>query len=367
MRNYKEKFKQQAGLSLVELMIAMVLGLLLSGVAIQIFASNKSTYRLENELSRLQENGRFIVENMVKDIRMAGYNGCTSRTDNFTVNIIAEAPIPFTIDGTDSIRGYNNNNTGWLPAIDVGINLNDADNPDTTVVQGTDVLNIQRAANCGAHVAGTMAPSNVNLEVTSPNGCDFEQNQVVMVTDCTAADVYQVSNDAEMAIASGKQTVSHSDGGGTGPNTTDDLSKAYGADSLLFKWQSNSYFIGTSPNSAQPALFKSAWNPDADTDIDEDDFTVFELADGIEDMQLLYGEDTGGDEYADVYVTANNVTDWSNVISVRINLLLRSIEQVTTEPRSIVFNGNTVNSGSGADRRLRMAYTTTVSIRNRLP
>jgi len=75
----------QSGLTLVELMIAMVVGLFLSAGIIQIFIANNQTYRVTDNISRLQENGRFALENLGKTIRSAGFKGNTesSPSSNF--------------------------------------------------------------------------------------------------------------------------------------------------------------------------------------------------------------------------------------------------------------------------------------------
>ncbi len=67
--------KQQLGLTLVELMIAMVIGLVLVGGVIQIFVANNQTYRVTENMSRMQENGRFALDIMGKMIRSAGFRG----------------------------------------------------------------------------------------------------------------------------------------------------------------------------------------------------------------------------------------------------------------------------------------------------
>src|SRR3546814_5978318 len=65
-----------AGFSLVELMVAMVLGLLVSGSAIGIFISNRQANRATDSLSRIQENARTAFELMARDVREAGGNPC---------------------------------------------------------------------------------------------------------------------------------------------------------------------------------------------------------------------------------------------------------------------------------------------------
>lgn len=70
----KSLVKQQRGLSLVELLIAMALGLLLTVGALQMMLSSQGLYRTTDSLSRIQESGRFALDFLAKDIRMGGYN-----------------------------------------------------------------------------------------------------------------------------------------------------------------------------------------------------------------------------------------------------------------------------------------------------
>src|SRR3990172_12930451 len=80
--------KSQQGLSLVELMVAISVGLILLAGVLQIFISSKQTYRVNDALARLQENGRYAMYLLSKDIRMAGFTGCGSAIP--TVNVIAD-------------------------------------------------------------------------------------------------------------------------------------------------------------------------------------------------------------------------------------------------------------------------------------
>ena len=65
----------QKGLTIIELMVAMVLGLLLMAMAIHIFVGSRDTYRYNSNLARLQENGRFAFEQVSRVVRMTGYQG----------------------------------------------------------------------------------------------------------------------------------------------------------------------------------------------------------------------------------------------------------------------------------------------------
>jgi type IV pilus assembly protein PilW len=73
-------FQQQIGLTLIEIMIALLIGLFIIAGTIQLFVNTKQTYRLQEALSRLQENGRFAMEFIGRDIRMAGYRACPTNT-----------------------------------------------------------------------------------------------------------------------------------------------------------------------------------------------------------------------------------------------------------------------------------------------
>jgi type IV pilus assembly protein PilW len=70
---------RQKGLTLIEIMIALLLGAFLIGGIIQIFVNTRQTYKMEDALSRLQENGRFAMEFIGRDIRMADYRFCPSK------------------------------------------------------------------------------------------------------------------------------------------------------------------------------------------------------------------------------------------------------------------------------------------------
>src|SRR5690606_29784673 len=67
---------RQRGVTLVELMVAMLLGLILTGGAIQVFIGNRAAYDFNEGLARLQENGRFAIDSLSFRTRMAGYFGC---------------------------------------------------------------------------------------------------------------------------------------------------------------------------------------------------------------------------------------------------------------------------------------------------
>ena len=72
MSKYYRK-KAQQGFSLVELMIAMLLGLLLLVGVVNLFLGSSQTYRLQEALFRVQESGRFALDIIQRDLLNAGF------------------------------------------------------------------------------------------------------------------------------------------------------------------------------------------------------------------------------------------------------------------------------------------------------
>ncbi|MGD8936487.1 MAG: prepilin-type N-terminal cleavage/methylation domain-containing protein, partial [Thiogranum sp.] len=72
---------RQAGFSLVELMVAMVISLFLLAGVVKIFVGSKQSYRVNDGLSRLQENARFAFDHIAQDLDAGGYMGCNDSAD----------------------------------------------------------------------------------------------------------------------------------------------------------------------------------------------------------------------------------------------------------------------------------------------
>ena len=78
-----------------------------------------------------------------------------------------------------------------------------------------------------------------------------------------------------------------------------------------------------------------------------------ELIEGIEAMQILYGEDTDGDRLVNAYVKADAVTNWNNVISVTFAMLIRSVEPNAPETDTRTYTAAPRHHGGPVQRSLR--------------
>lgn len=349
----KNTNKRQVGMTLIEILVAMSIGLVILGATIQLFQSNKMTYRLENSLTELQDKGRFIIQIMTKEIRMAGFYGCSSRGD-LDINQMATAPAPYTLDSSNGVNGseggFAAGLASWTPVLPAMLN--------GLVTDSTDTITAQRASECSAPLTAN-AVSNAGTVDVLGGTCTFAANTPVVITDCKSAEIFQPT---AVATVGGSERLTYAG----------NFDSSYEQDSAdVHPIESTTFGIGNSViDPTDTSLWMTQWTPDGDANMTlAADFNAQEIATGVEDLQILYGTGTGLDpdiDYATTYVTADNVADWSVVRSIRINLLLHSADNVTSTPRSIMFDGQLVNNGAGADNRLRMVFSSTITLRNRL-
>lgn len=333
------KFKS-LGFSLIELMVALTLSLVLGASVLQIFLSSKINYRVQEALGWIQETARFITSYMSRDIRMAGQMGCPDiRRLKGKIHIIAKDP-PNDISSLLNYRalvGYEGADSGWKPTPPL----------DTTdLVPGTDILTIYRTDPCGAYLTGNMSADNANIQVITSKICTFQKNEILMVTDCRTADIFRATS-----VSKSKGdfiTIAHA----SNVNTDNRLSKAYQSDAQVLEPAVHTYFVRYNAEK-RPALFLRTPT------------ITYELAENIENMQILYGYDNGNGS-VDKFVTADQISDWDKVIAVRIALLISSPEEAKTELDSRTYDllGTTIDPID--DRRIRRIFTITVALRNQV-
>ena len=142
MRRNPKSRHSMAGISIVELMIAMVLGLLVLAGLASIFAGSSAARAEMERSSRQIENGRFAMELIGEDLRMAGFYG---EFNVATLPVPGALPDPCSTDIAEwqaampiSIQGYDNG--AGFPSLCLPGNVR----------PGTDMLVVRRAATCEA-------------------------------------------------------------------------------------------------------------------------------------------------------------------------------------------------------------------------
>lgn len=369
------------GFSIVEFSVATLIALIVMAAVTQIYLSSRTTYGVEEGLSRVQENGRFAIDFISRDVRMAGYTGCNddSTTIKHDVNgaLVEYGPGKF-------LRGYAYTGTGgsalndWTPALPTSL-FTAGD-----VLPRNDVIVIRRASEDAIQVeAPAMPDRSAALHVAANSG--FAQGDIVIVSDCLSADIFQISN----ANPNTSGTLVHNTGAGVSPgNNTGDLSKSYGTDAEAFRFVTRAYYIGTGSSkdkngNAVPALFRKELAANGSGIVSPQ---RQELVEGVERMKILFGQDVNDNRDADVYRWANGVVDatgnssdaaWATVTSVQIGLLARTPDNVETSPDTTVYHLLRIadvsttdptttadNFGPANDLVRRRVFSATVQVRN---
>jgi len=337
----------QKGLTLIELMVAMMIGLLILLGISGMFMANKRTYTEQESMARLQENARFAIGMLIKDIHMTGYIGCSHDMEDLVNHLNSSSDSTAAFSFINALEGSENAGN-WQPSgsTDMVASIN----------AGTDAISIRYMSPLAVRIVSPMPPTSAILNVDDTGNLAI--GDIIAVSDCDSTDVIQLTN-----VMAAPARLQHNPGSTVTPGNQSPhvLQKSYGTDAEIMRFIAHRYYISNNDNGV-PSLYRKSING-----------TVMELVEGVETMQILYGEDTtGNDRNADTYVTATNVTNWNNVVSIRLGLLFRTIdENRQIEPDTKVYQifGGTgaggVTVGPMGDYHRRRLYTTTVQIRNR--
>lgn len=336
---------EQRGFSIIELMIAILLGGILLGGVLQILASNKQTFRVQTGLARLQENGRYAKFILSNDIRMAGFQGCPKLVNVTPTNLIANPPGNANISNNIAITGLTGTGGTLSPAAPSWLSSNLASG--TSIAPDTDVIIIRKASAIGANLATNMA--NPTSDITITNRITVSPGDLFLIGDCETVDLFKASS------GTSGTTITHK----TGDDTSDSLSKAYQTDARVYRLQTFAYYIkdtGRDNQLGQPiyALYRQDINGNEE-----------ELFDGVENMKVTYGVDTNSDGTADTYQDAAQVqaaNNWGSVISTDIALLMSTVENVNPKSQTYSYQGSSVTP---SDRMLRRQWDSFIALRNR--
>ncbi|HEX2138611.1 MAG TPA: PilW family protein [Woeseiaceae bacterium] len=359
----------QSGVTLVELMVSLVLGLVLTAGIIKVFAGNRVTYEFNQSLSRIQENARFALDHMAFNARMAGYQGCMSNVEVYN-NL--NAPNSFRDDIRNGIQGFDANGTSdgdayaaaatnpapsanvndWLPVLPPELN--------NRVIPGTDVLVVRSVAGAGMSL---VSPFTNAAQIFVGPDHDFVEGEILVVSDCQKASVFQVTN---INNTPGHNIVHSNDNKYTPGNALPNWppEQDYGLGAEVARLQAHAFYIGQGDNGI-PSLFQLRLQ--LNTATNTAGFQPEELVEGIESMQVRYGVDADNNETIDSWVSADSVADWSDVLSVEVSLLARAIDEYGTDTDAVVYTLGGTTFDPIDDRRLRQVFSTTVGVRNRLP
>ena len=397
--------QKQNGLTLIELLIAMLLGTLMILGATSMFTANKRVYKEVDYQGRLAENARFAMEMIIRDLRMTGFVGCAIQQEVSNVlNVRIGAAVDPSqllsfisrtdaVNETNSIEGSESGGA-WLPSTSTdaavgGTAVITADTRvatfgvDTTVTMlaTSDGFTVRFMEDTNTNLCATMATSSSDLLAQAQGVATvipantFLAGGVYAAADCEATNIFQLGTNQPTGPVF---TLDHGIGAAVAPgNLSTELSKQYTivdpgncsaspVDIMIFR--ARRYFVGQDQNGS-PGLYRQIFDTDPNFGNQFREFAE-RLIDGVENMQILYGVDTTGNRVPNAYLAANAVANWANVVSVKLALLFATVDEDFTAPLDPatyqLLNAAPFDPTPVADdRRRRKIVEATVSLRNR--
>lgn len=300
--------RSMGGFSLIELMISLILGLLVTAAAIGMFISSRQTYDTTESLSRVQENARMAFELMARDVREAGGTPCARNIP--IANVLNASGSAWWNQWGSGLLGYEN---GALAGS----------------LAGTDAIELISGSSSGASVANHN-PTSATFDVV-PQAHGFLADDILMVCDYRQASIFQMSGPSANPVTNGN--VVHNTGSGSPGNcskglgfkqpidcSTNGTAYQYGDNSMVVRLQAMRWYVAANGRGGN-SLYRVALRNDSLGAAEE-------VIEGVDDMEITYLP--AGDT---AYVPASSVTaaEWRDVTAVRIQITLSGQDRVGTD------------------------------------
>ncbi len=241
---------RQCGISIVELLISLAIGMAVIAGSIQVVASSKRNFMDQDEVTFIQTNARYALDLLAKDIRMAGYTGCATQTSMQVANSIEDDANGYI--SMHGLRGFEGAaDTDDFPVDVKGI-----------AYTGTDAILVRRASDSGELDVKRHNATAASIGLWQDHS--FEKGTTLVIADasCRNVGLFQVSGPNGLP----SQNIVHNTGSGTNnctkiikgdfvckPSCTptecngyDKATGEYGPGSKVMAFISRTYFIGES-------------------------------------------------------------------------------------------------------------------------
>ena len=292
--------RAQAGISLIELMISMAIGLFLLSGLVSLFVNSAQSSAELSKAAQQVENGRFAMQTLVEDLQHAGYYGQYYELEAPVVTLLPD-PCDYGTSGPPyaalrealliPVQGYG----AWSGTLAACL-------PTANHKAGTDILVVRR------------------VDTTPTTGSNFEVGRLYLQTNANAQ---EANNPLIRAATAANGTL------GTG-NTFWLLDKN-NQPGPVRKLRVHIYFV--SPCSKPDVCTGGSGDDGIPTlkrmELVNGGFDVVPIAEGIENLQFDYGVDADGDgaPEAPFIETPADPQAWANVVAINVNLIARNVER----------------------------------------
>lgn len=355
--------RKQAGFTLVELMVALTLGLIVIAALIGVFIANNQNYRQNEALAVLQDNARFALDVMSRDLAMAGYWGGVRAVDagvNVRVSAAGRAAVSnsSTTNGDCGPTGQGASSF-WL--FNVGTPLEFRTQSSGTpigslfrcldpnnLVADSDIVMIR-------HAAGQCAFTS---DVAGCGGNTMVANRFYVKTNQNIASLFR-------ATASELNTVSSTPADCVDGSGTSAPCPPVDAPQQVYAYTPQLYYVRNylrTPGDGTPILCRRYLNDTAGTPFMDEDC----LAEGVENIQLEWGLGTGTVQR---YVSAPTADELLTARTVRLHILVRATGRNVQASNDAKTYSNLADLGqtftpTPATGVMRRLFTTTVQLKN---
>lgn len=312
------------GMSLVEIMVSLALGLVLVTGVLSLYRSTQLTFRNHESLARLQESGRFALELMTREIREAGFTPCGSP---LTANLLVSPAGAATPWWADTAAGFlrGGENTGQ------GVVVSGDDAGDHAA--NTDSLLLLRTANAEDALATVLTHDVATQTLTLGAPAALRARDIVALCDDRSSALWQVNtataNPTTLTYAATALNC------GTALGRVDAqcqsaVDKTFAAGALLAPWDPGLWYVGNN-NSGQRSLYRAeVIQPAAGAASPALITRGIEKVPGVSDLQIEYltRDRASGSALAAQWQKADDLTGkWADpaweVAAVRITLTLQ--------------------------------------------
>ncbi len=336
-----------SGLSLVELMVALLLGIFLIGGILSVYTSTQQSFRSTENLARMQESARFAFEQMARDLREAGSNPCGTKAVASVVrtNLVAPTVLPWWADwDSGTLVGYEGTVVGG--SVSFGTALGQR-------VSGTDAVSILRSRMDDSDLRTIQAHNTATNAITLDSVARYTDKDVVLACDSASAAIFEV-------WAVGANTIEHSASAPTNnckstlgwpqpANCTGTVSKQFTPGGFVTKYDPGFWYIGIGTNNRR-ALYRLAQKPLTVAGVNIQTTEAREMVTDVHDMQIQYlvrDKDAAvGSDLATSWINADDTVfsaankAWTEenlkeVVAVRIALTFRSPDVVGTNGQAL--------------------------------
>lgn len=355
----------ERGFSLLEMMIAMAIGLTLISGAITVFSGSRKSIDLNSALTDIQDSARFAMDTITRDLRMAGFQGCVD-INTSAANILAEATPTTNYFDTAVRASLVETATTWNPVGPAGFNI-----PINVAqpVPGTHALSVQFGSG-QTYTFQPLGTVDADIVLDSPDSA-LANGDLALISNCQVADIFEVTSATDT-------TLQHSSDG----NTDKRLSAPYGLSGTnnmarVMRFEANIYFIGDTSrtNGAGDSIFSLYKQTLPYTAANR----PIEMVEGVANMQIRLGIRDPGDNNDNglTFVSPDDVAGQSGRVEVvQFGLLMQSYDPIleTEDTSTYALAGQTLSPSTPpvdasnsypSDKRMKLAFNTTVKIRNR--